>query len=192
MCAGKQIPNRRDYTMTELSTRPSVMLDARVAAESPRLDIRPASSEDEVEVLIANFAQRDYFADRFSRQKCGHGVLLIAWWGDRPVGDAYVWLEEAEEPELRKYLRGVPLLTHVEVLESYRSRGIGTKLIAAAEAALTDAGKTRVALAVEIDNHGAMRLYGRLGYELWGRRDINCAAFDGGVEVCRVMVKDLP
>jgi hypothetical protein len=37
------------------------------------------------------------------------------------VANAYLWLEEAEEPELREYLPDVPLLTHVEIHEDYRS-----------------------------------------------------------------------
>jgi RimJ/RimL family protein N-acetyltransferase len=49
-----------------------------------------------------------------------------------------------------------------------RNRGIGTALIQVAEQAARERGYQRIGLGVEIDNHRALRLYERLGYEDWG------------------------
>jgi GNAT superfamily N-acetyltransferase len=153
---------------------------------------------DDVELLIAELGQRDFFQDRIARQKSGNGVLFIAWSGDRPIGDAYLWMEPAEEPDIRRALPGVPLLTHVEVLADLRSHGVGTELIAAAERELADRGHRRVALAVEETNVRAARLYERCGYRDWDHPRVHCLPYDDGsgrprpVEICRVMVKDLP
>jgi GNAT superfamily N-acetyltransferase len=196
---------RGDRAVTISYAHGGPTVDADVLRNSP-LRIRPARPEEDLEILAENLGQhqRAYFADRLSRQKIGNGVLLTAWWDDHPVGDAYLWLEDAEEPELRKYLPGVPLLTHVEVREDFQSRGIGTRLIAAAEATLADPRKTPnktryqlVALAVERHNVRARKLYERLGYRIWQHTAVPyvcCAAFDDGAaepEVCHVMIKDL-
>jgi GNAT superfamily N-acetyltransferase len=162
------------------------------------LRIRPADLEGgDVEHLIRVFGQLDYFQDRASRQKAGQGALLIAWTGDLPVGDAYLWWQQAEEPEIRAHLDGVPLLTHLEVREDLRSRGIGGELINRAEQELSERGHRRVALAVEQSNERAVRLYERCGYREWKYGKVHCAPYDDGsaashsAEVCRVFVKDL-
>lgn len=158
------------------------------------LSIRPAHPEHDLEALILSFEQRAYFADRLSRQKAGIGVLLVAWLSDQVIGDAYLWLEEAEEPDLRHHIPRVPLLTHVEVHPDHRSLGFGTKLITFAEDVLRERGYEQVALAVEVTNVRAAALYGRLGYSEWPYGLIHCQSFEEGVvtpEVCQVMVKKL-
>jgi GNAT superfamily N-acetyltransferase len=165
---------------------------------SHRLHIGPADPEHDLEILVEQLGQRAYFADRLSRQKRDTGVLLTAWWDHHPIGDAYLWLEAAEEPELRKYLPGVPLLTHVEIRDGFRSRGIGTGLVSAAEKTLVERGYKQVALAVEISNVRAAKLYTRLGYLVWRHPSVphvRCEnLFDDSVEppeICHIMVKDL-
>lgn len=190
--------------MTVSFARCTATSDADIVAGSSLLCIRPAVPDEDLEILAENLGQRAYFADRLSRHKVGNGVLLTAWWDGHPIGDAYLWLEDAEEPELREHLPGVPLLTHVEIHEDFRSRGIGTRLISAAEEMLTDAGKMptqrgyeRVALAVEISNVRAERLYERLGYRIWRHplvQYVNCGLFNESVEsleICHIMVKEL-
>ena len=158
------------------------------------LDIRAAVRGD-LMALQRDLGQAAYFADRWKRQRSGKGRLLVVWDGDRAVGVAYLWWETAEEQEIRKFLPRVPLLTHVEVSADYRSHGMGTKLIARAEAELADLGYDRVALAVEITNRRAEELYARLGYVDWEHGIVKCLPFPDGtpqaVEVCKVMVKRL-
>jgi GNAT superfamily N-acetyltransferase len=158
--------------------------------------IRRARRAD-LDVLIRELGQRQVLADRFSRQDKGLGMLLAAWRGGRPVGVIYLWLEDAEEPELREHLPGTPILNHLEIHPEHRGHGIGTRLIRAAERRLRMLGFHRVALAVEVTNRGVARLYQRLGYEEWPHSTVKCysLADDEGerhVEICSVMVKALP
>ncbi|GAB1509476.1 hypothetical protein JCM33774_15170 [Actinophytocola sp. KF-1] len=159
------------------------------------LRIRRASAADH-DVLVAELGQRRFFDDRFARQDNGLGVLLVAWRDDRPIGVIYLWLERAEEPELRRHLPGTPILTHLEIHPAHRNGGAGTALIQAAERRLRMLGFEQVALAVEIDNDGAARLYKRLGYENWPHGTVQCLSLTDGngerqIEVCQIMVRRL-
>jgi ribosomal protein S18 acetylase RimI-like enzyme len=159
-----------------------------------------AALVDDLEALAMAFGDGEFFADRFRRQQAGRGVLLTAWIVSQPVGDAYLWLEEAEEAEIAEHLPEVPLLTHVEIHPDHRNRGLGTELVWYAERMLADLDYTQVALAVRMDNVDAYRLYKRLGYEQWPHRPVKCLGYeekmpDGNLErpaeICHVMVKSL-
>lgn len=159
------------------------------------LRIRRARAAD-YDVLVAELGQRRFFDDRFSRQDNRLGVLLVAWRDDRPIGVIYLWLEDAEEPELREHLPGTPILTHLEIHADHRGGGAGTALIQAAERRLRMLGFAQVALAVEIDNDGAARLYKRLGYEDWPHGTVECRSLTDGngerqIEICQIMVRQL-
>ncbi|MCR6483394.1 GNAT family N-acetyltransferase [Amycolatopsis sp. OK19-0408] len=162
------------------------------------LGIRPASYAD-LAALVGTLGNRAYFVERYLRQENGLGVLFTAWLGDIPVGVIYLWLEQAEEPEIAACLPSVPLLTHIEVVAPLRSRGIGRTMVGAAEQHLVERGHDRVALAVRTDNRRAARLYRRLGYQDWGHGVAVCYAESvrpGGEVVrepewCHVFVKEL-
>ncbi|HEX2130330.1 MAG TPA: GNAT family N-acetyltransferase [Actinophytocola sp.] len=159
------------------------------------LQIRVARSA-ELATLTRELGQRPFFLDRLARQEDGRGLLLVAWHGDRPVGVVYLWWEPAEEPELRLHLPGTPLLTHLEVHADHRARGMGSALIEAAERELVRRGHAAVALAVEVTNDRAARLYRRLGYADWDQPPIRCYSLTDGngqreVEICRILVKPL-
>jgi GNAT superfamily N-acetyltransferase len=130
-----------------------------------RVAVRPAA-EAELPALVENLEQRLYFIDRLARQRLGRGALLVAWLDGAPVGDVYLRLEGPDEDDLDD-LRDVPLLTHLEVLPAHRKRGIGSLLMARAEAIAWRQGYDRVALGVTEDNTDAIRLYLRRGYTLW-------------------------
>jgi GNAT superfamily N-acetyltransferase len=95
-------------------------------------------------------------------------VLLVAWRDGRPVGDVFLACDPAGEPEVRRWLPGVPRLVHLEVDGRVQRRGIGTALIHAGEDTARRLGHRRLALGVALDNLGARRLYERLGYADWG------------------------
>jgi GNAT superfamily N-acetyltransferase len=136
------------------------------------MEIRGASAGD-LEPLVAIFgAERRFFAHCLTRQAAGEGVLLVAWLDGRPVGDVFLSLGPADEPEVRRHLPGVPTLVHLEVLGPLQRRGIGTALVRAGEDAARRLGHDRIALGVGLDNPGARRLYERLGYTDWGRGHI--------------------
>jgi GNAT superfamily N-acetyltransferase len=159
------------------------------------LQIREARSTD-LPALTQAMGQQPFFADRLSRQQHGLGRLLTAWQDNLPVGVVYLWLEPAEEPEIREHLPDTPLLTHLETHAEHRAQGIGTRLIKAAERWLYAKGYDRVALAVEVTNVRAARLYARLGYREWPHSTVVCLSLTDGngqrkVEICHIMVKPL-
>jgi GNAT superfamily N-acetyltransferase len=131
------------------------------------LEIRPGSAVD-LPALVAALGERHWFADRLARQERGGGVVLVAWLDGRPVGEVFLECEPAKETEVRRHLRGVPRLDHLEVLGPFQGRGIGTALIRAAEDTARQLGHEWIALGVGLDNPKARRLYERLGYADWG------------------------
>ncbi|MFI7678201.1 GNAT family N-acetyltransferase [Actinophytocola sp. NPDC049390] len=159
------------------------------------LRIRRARWADR-EILIRELGQERLFDDHFSRQHDRRGMLLAGWRNGRPIGVIYLWLEDAEEPELREYLHAVPILNHLEIHSDHRGGGAGTALVLAAERRLRRLRCHRVALAVELSNYRAALLYKRLGYEEWAHGPVKCysLADNHGVrhaELCQVMVKSL-
>ncbi|MGH3761737.1 GNAT family N-acetyltransferase [Actinophytocola sp.] len=132
------------------------------------LDIGPVRDEPDLDALTNDLGHGPLFRDRFQRQKSGKGQLLFARRDDSVVGVVYLWLEPAEEKEIRDALPRVPLLMHLEIREDERGQGYGTALIEAAEEWLKEEwGCTKVALAVEVGNENAKKLYERLGYKEW-------------------------
>jgi GNAT superfamily N-acetyltransferase len=163
-----------------------------------KAEVRPASDAD-LAAVVAVLGQRDFFTDRLARQQGGGGVLLVAWVDGHPVGDVFLACEQAEEPKVRQHLPGVPQLIHLEVLEPFQRRGIGTALIRAAEDTARRLGYQRIALGVGLDNCAARRLYERLGYADWGHGTVVARwverHHDGPPvmvsEVCDMLVKRL-
>ncbi|MFG1946791.1 GNAT family N-acetyltransferase [Nonomuraea sp. NPDC048826] len=155
--------------------------------------------DGDLAALVNALGQEPYFRAQLDRQRERHGVLLVAWHGFDPIGDVYLWLDQAEEPELRERLPGVPLLTHLEVAPAYRNRRIGTRLMDAAEERLRGLGHDRVALGVDPRNDRVWPLYRRLGYEEWPHPPVPTTRriyLPGGrveqvPDVCRILVKDL-
>ena len=95
-------------------------------------------------------------------------MLLVAWLEGWPVGDVFLSWEPADEPEVRRWLPGVPRLVHLEVLGPAQRRGIGAALIRAGEDLARRLGHQRLALGVGVGNPDARRLHERLGYADWG------------------------
>lgn len=159
------------------------------------LTIRPARPDD-LGSLTRRLGQGRFFADRLARQSKGLGVLLTAWHADLVVGVVYLWLEDAEEPEILEHLPRTPLITHLEIHPEHRGMGVGTELIGEAERLLVSNGVREMALAVEVNNEAAARLYTRLEYREWPHGQVKCYSpgdLNGHrrVETCTVMVKSL-
>lgn len=74
---------------------------------------------------------------------------------------AFLSVEVHHEPETYIYL------DDFSVTASYRNKGIGTKLISAAESYAREKRIHSVFLHVEKTNRSAMRLYARLGYSMF-------------------------
>jgi GNAT superfamily N-acetyltransferase len=141
------------------------------------LEIHPVRP-DEAPALVAAGGQAGYVADRLDRQAAGRGVLLGAWLSGRPVGSVYLWLDPAEEPEIREHLPETPLITHLEVFAEHRNRGYGKQLVAGSERELRRRHFTDVALAVEHLDKRAVHLYQSCGYRDWGHGHVKCIRRD--------------
>ena len=137
----------------------------------PPASIRPADDRD-LPALVRHLSAAAFFRDRLDRQLGGHGLLLVAFHDERPVGHVYLWLAPAQEYEIRAELPGVPLLNRLWVAGPHRNQGIGTALLTNAERRLHAMGHDRVALGVGVENVDAIRLYRRRGYQQWQRPPI--------------------
>jgi ribosomal protein S18 acetylase RimI-like enzyme len=71
-------------------------------------------------------------------------------------GVQLMFIKEAERDEF--------LLSNLAVVKHARGQGIGTQILADVEERAKQAGLTKVALLVSVDNHGARQLYERMGY----------------------------
>ncbi len=67
--------------------------------------------------------------------------------------------------ELERHSVGTWYINALAVFASCRGQGIGSKLMEQAERAAQQAGYSRMSIQVYGQNHGAVRLYERLGYE---------------------------
>lgn len=104
---------------------------------------------------------RQIIRETFESQERGDAVMLVADLNGFPAGQ--VWINLALKREER-----TGALWAVRVLPCLQNRGIGARLMAAAEQLLAERGYTGVELGVEKENPGARRFYERLGYRVSG------------------------
>lgn len=126
--------------------------------------IRPAK-EGDLELLRAwNSAVDRVVEPTLHRQEAGEAQVLLALIEPWPVGHLLVDFTARQGA-------GAALLWHMCVSNTLRNRGIGSRLIAAAEQAAAAMGLLASELEVEKDNPDAERLYRRLGYAVVGEHD---------------------
>ncbi len=89
---------------------------------------------------------------------------VIAEWDAQPVGACWFRRFTAVHPGYGFLGEDVPGIG-LAVREGFRRRGIGARLLEATVAALRMSGAPAVSLSVELGNHGARRLYVRVGFE---------------------------
>lgn len=91
-------------------------------------------------------------------------VYLLAWHGTEVLGRVTLLLR-SKYPEVRSSLAQVAEMNALEARP--QGQGIGTALIMAGEQEASRREARMLGLAVEVQNHGARRLYERLGYAQW-------------------------
>jgi GNAT superfamily N-acetyltransferase len=134
---------------------------------------------------------------RWSMQQANEARYLLAWQDDKVVGRVTV-LHASKYAEVRATYS---CLWEMNALEAVpQRRGVGTRLIAAAEAVAASGAAVAIGLAFEPGNRGAQRLYERLGYSDWGHgmvldewteRDVNDRVLLEHRTPCRYAVKFL-
>lgn len=134
---------------------------------SAQVTIRQAQETDlpAIEWEGAYREYRNVYADVFRRVECGLAVMWVAElaeWG--LVGQVFVQFTSQDrntaDGRRRAYVHSF------RVRPAWRGRGLGTRLMAVAEADLQARGFREVTLNVARDNQGALQLYQRLGYEV--------------------------
>lgn len=132
-----------------------------------QVSIRPATRDDlpalEWDGELKHF--RRLFAEAYQRMQQNEAVIWIAELnGIGLAGQLFLSLRsgryELSDGTTRGYIYGV------RVRAEYRNRGIGTKLMLAAEKELIDREFSYATLNVGRDNPKAQRLYERLGYRV--------------------------
>lgn len=103
-------------------------------------------------------------------------MVLVAELGGEVVGQLFVQLENVQlDPGGR---RPTGYLYALRVRPPFRNQGIGTALVARAEDDLRRRRFVRAAIAVAKDNIGALRLYRRLGYQMFAEDPGNWSYLD--------------
>lgn len=126
--------------------------------------IRRAEPTD-LDALVA-LENRCFDGDRMSRRSYAAALrnprahILAAVKAGRLVGAAVVFLR-SDSPAARLY--------SVAVDPGLRGRGLGARLLAAAERAARESGATSLRLEVKDRNKTALALYGKSGYGIIGR-----------------------
>ncbi len=95
----------------------------------------------------------------------GKRLILVAESDNSVVGQVFIQFN-AHRADIHQGFYSA-YLHAFRVRPPYRNRGIGTRLILAAESILIDAGYERVVIAAAEENQGARRLYERLGYSYY-------------------------
>jgi ribosomal protein S18 acetylase RimI-like enzyme len=130
-----------------------VVLRLATAADLPKLE------------WYGQFAHfRNLFRRTFREQQQGHRLMLIADCNDFPIGQVFVQLNSNEsrldDSQKRAYLYSL------RVMEMFRGKGIGTRLIQEAETTVSGMGYHSITIAAAKDNPEARRLYERMGYHV--------------------------
>lgn len=108
---------------------------------------------------------RALFRRTYQEQLQHRRLMLIADCNDFPIGHIFIQLTSGEAGDAG---RRHAYFYSLRVLEMFRGHGLGTRLIAEAEALAAEAGCRGVTIAAAKDNPRARRLYERLGFRMVG------------------------
>jgi ribosomal-protein-alanine acetyltransferase len=124
-----------------------------------------AATPDDLDALVA-IEERCFSADRISRRSMRHliaspsAIMLVLGEGDAVAGYA-LFLTRKGSDGARLY--------SLAIEPSMSGKGIGAKLLEAAEGIVRQRGHARIHLEVREDNTPAITLYRRFGYKERGR-----------------------
>jgi ribosomal protein S18 acetylase RimI-like enzyme len=138
---------------------------------------------------------RKVFQQTYDDVVRGQRIMLVALIEAKIVGQVFIQLSSTERRYADGYSRGY--LYSLRVRPEWQVRGIGTRLVKAAEASLRARGFTTAVIAAGKENPRARQLYERLGYRtfaddpgVWYFQDVN-GAQQSVNEPCWVMQKTL-
>jgi ribosomal protein S18 acetylase RimI-like enzyme len=145
-----------------------------------KVAIRPMR-EDELPALEWDGAYARYrkvFQQTYEDTVRGQRIMLVAVIDSQVIGQVFIQLSSTERRYADGYSRGY--LYSLRVRAEWQERGIGTRLVKAAEATLRARGFTTAVIAAGKENPRARQLYERLGYHafaddpgVWYFQDVN-------------------
>jgi aminoglycoside 6'-N-acetyltransferase len=159
-------------------------MTGETAAPAPALMFRSATDADEPELIAIQHSSAIHHAtidpDRW-QARCiedsaearrywhaqsprSEGIVAVAPDG-KLVGMIELWLKRPRGPAGARIPR-VKVDIGIAVAPELRGRGVGTALLAAAEAWARQHGAERMMLDLDVNNAGAQRLYERVGYRV--------------------------
>lgn len=109
----------------------------------------------------------------FRSQVQGRCTYLVAWASIEPLGSLVIDWSGLRGVNARASAAGAAEICHLQVRPEYRSQGVATHLITAAEAMALRKGVPKVGIGVADDNERARRRYLRMGYVFTGAVDIS-------------------
>jgi aminoglycoside 6'-N-acetyltransferase len=146
--------------------------------------IRSARPEDEPELTEIQHTSAIHHAtidpDRWQARSIEESVEARRYWhaqsprsegivavgpDGKLVGMIELWLKRPRGPAGARIPR-VKVDLGIAVAPEWRGRGVGTALLAAAEAWARQQGAERMTLDLDVNNAGALRLYERVGYQV--------------------------
>lgn len=130
--------------------------------------VRPCGAEDLAPLLATWPVASDVHDRHFTRQLSGEVTLLVAWQDGEAVGSVVIRWQPQERGEVDTTYPGVVEIAHLQVRLDRRSRGVGTRLIQAAENVAEVRKVPWLGLGVGVENPEAAALYERLGYTRTG------------------------
>lgn len=161
------------------------------------IEIRPVRQADlpALEWGGRSTSLRAAYLRAFEEAEAGQRVLLAAVCQSILVGQVFVQLHSSEQQFADGATRGY--IYALRVRPEWRNRGLGTRLIDAAESELIRRGFRTAVIAAGKENPDARRLYERLGYRafaedpgVWYFTDVNGVP-QSMAEPCWVMEKPL-
>ncbi|MBE2266990.1 MAG: GNAT family N-acetyltransferase [Anaerolinea sp.] len=112
---------------------------------------------------------RTVFRRTFSEQEHRRRLMLVADCADFPIGHVFIQLNSGErglsDGRARAYLYSL------RVMEMFRGKGIGTRLIEEAESIVRELGFGWTTIAAAKENPRARRLYEKMGYRVFMEDD---------------------
>jgi len=94
-----------------------------------------------------------------------NGVILLARDGEQAVGFACAWVDEDDDVLLRADARRHAYVSDIFVDQHWRHKGLGRRLLAAIEAAMSERGCRRMRIRSKAFNVAALKCYEAAGFE---------------------------
>lgn len=112
---------------------------------------------------------RKVFLRTYKEQRKGNRIMLVADCQDFPVGRLFIQFRSISGNLADGETKGYIYSFHVMAM--FRGQGIGTRMLQVAEVILKRRSFQLVTIAVAKDNFGALRLYQRYGYTIYGQHE---------------------